>query len=75
MARHDDGVNQVPAFGRGPESPPQCETPLTGFFESVVAAAPNARRCRRVAETSLTYRELNLRANNLAHRLASRGLR
>ena len=68
----DDEVNRILAFGRGPESPPQCETPLHRIFESVVAAAPNAPAVV-AGETSLTYGELNLRANNLAHHLAGRG--
>jgi non-ribosomal peptide synthetase component F len=67
----EDEVNRILAFGRGPESPPQCETPLHRIFESV-AAAPNAPAVV-AGETSLTYRELNLRANNLAHHLAGRG--
>ena len=72
MARHDE-VNRVLAFGRGPEAPPQCETPLHRLFESVVAAAPNSPAVA-AGETFLTYRELNLRANNLASRLARRGI-
>jgi amino acid adenylation domain-containing protein len=68
----DDEVNRILAFGRGPESPPQCETPLHRLFESVAAAAPNAPAVV-AGETSLTYGELNIRANKLARRLADRG--
>ena len=71
MAQEDE-MNRILAFGRGPESPPQCETPLHRLFESVVAAAPNAPAVV-AGETSLTYGELNIRANKLAHRLAGEG--
>ena len=68
----DEEVNRILAFGRGPESPPQCGAPLHRLFESVAAAAPDALAVV-AGETSLTYGELNLRANNLARRLADRG--
>ena len=71
MVRHDE-VNRVLAFGRGPESPPQCESPLHRLFEAAARAAANATAIVS-GDTSLTYRELNIRANKLARRLAERG--
>ena len=68
----DDEVNRILALGRGPESPPQCETPLHRIFELVAATVPNAPAVV-AGETSLTYGELNHRAGTLARRLASLG--
>jgi amino acid adenylation domain-containing protein len=70
MAQDEEAIL---AFGRGPESPPECATPLHRLFESVAASTPDAPALV-AGETALTYGELNIRANKLARRLADRGI-
>ncbi|WP_274506930.1 non-ribosomal peptide synthetase [Streptomyces murinus] len=53
--------------------PPRAEATLTGLFEAQVARTPGATAVT-CGELSLTYRELNERANRLAHRLVARGM-
>ena len=73
VADHEER-NKVLAFGRGPDPPPQCETPLHRLFEAVAEANPSATAIV-AGEISLTYRELNMRANKLARRLADCGFK
>ena len=68
----DEEENRILAFGKGAERPPQCEKPLYRLIESVAGVAPNSVAIV-AGETSVTYGELNIRANRLAHHLASRG--
>ncbi|WP_346017289.1 condensation domain-containing protein, partial [Streptomyces sp. SID6137] len=53
--------------------PPRTEATLTGLFEAQVGRTPDATAVT-CGELSLTYRELNERANRLAHRLVARGM-
>lgn len=71
MAQEEE-VNRILAFGRGAERPRQCESPIHRLFESVATATPTAVAVV-AGETSMSYGELNARANTLAHHLASRG--
>jgi len=73
VADHEE-MNKVLSFGRGPDSPPQCETPLHRLFEAAAEANPSATAIV-AGEISLTYQELNMRANKLARRLAHRGFK
>jgi amino acid adenylation domain-containing protein len=73
VADHEE-MHKVLAFGRGPDSPPQCEIPLHRLFEAAAEANPSATAIV-AGETSLTYRELNMRAEKLALRLADVGFK
>jgi amino acid adenylation domain-containing protein len=64
--------NRVLGFARGSVTPLECETPIHRIFETVAAASPD--NCAAVAgDVSLSYQQLNVRANQLANRLAERG--
>ena len=73
VADHEER-HKVLAFGRGPDPPPQCETPLHRLFEAAAEASPSATAIV-AGEISLSYQELNMRANKLARRLADRGFK
>ncbi|MBW8485476.1 amino acid adenylation domain-containing protein [Actinomadura parmotrematis] len=60
---------QGPVTGRAGTAP----ATITGRFAARVAAAPDAVAVR-AGDTTLTYRELDERANRLAHRLAGLGV-
>jgi amino acid adenylation domain-containing protein len=61
------------ALVRGAERPYQAEETLHARFERQAAASPDAIAVT-YAGASLTYAELNRRANRLAHRLRARGV-
>ncbi|PCG87393.1 non-ribosomal peptide synthetase, partial [Streptomyces sp. WZ.A104] len=53
--------------------PPKTEATLTGLFEAQVRRTPDAAAVT-CGDLALTYRDLNERANRLAHRLVARGM-
>ncbi|AVH60769.1 MULTISPECIES: non-ribosomal peptide synthetase [Streptomyces] len=53
--------------------PPMTEATLTGLFEAQVGKTPDAAAVT-CGDLTLTYRDLNERANRLAHRLVARGM-
>ncbi|MGW4607228.1 non-ribosomal peptide synthetase [Streptomyces sp. NPDC004532] len=61
------------ADGKGPASDPLTEQGVHRLFEDQVEARPDAVAVTTGEET-LTYAELNTRANRLAHRLIARGI-
>ncbi len=64
--------NRVLELTRGPATPSECDRPLYRIFEAVAAAFPD--NCAAVAgEASLSYHQLNVRANQLASRLVGLG--
>jgi amino acid adenylation domain-containing protein len=66
-------LQHVPQLGRGPAIPYPRNRCIHELFEAQVSRAPDATAL--VADTqTLTYAQLNRRANQLAHRLRARGV-
>jgi len=70
----DEGERRtlLQAWGRG-EARPADTAPLHRLFEAQAARTPHAEAVRQ-AGTSVTYAQLNARANRLARRLRARGV-
>jgi amino acid adenylation domain-containing protein len=72
FSKDQSSLAKFPAVGRGTEDTIQSDCIVT-LFEKYVSAAPEATALVDV-DNRFTYRELNTRANQLAHRLIAMGV-